>query len=158
MVNGRVSEHRKAWSQAALGRALGLSAPSVTKLKKLGMPVDSIESAREWRERRLNIAQRKPEPGPERFRPPPREAGSERDETRDEARTRREMLAKQEAGELVFAAEVRAEFAKAVAAVRDSLLNLPGRLAPVVAAEADPRLVQSILDAEIRAALGKLAG
>lgn len=52
----------KAFSQAALGRALGLSGAAVTKLKKLGMPVDSVEAAQAWREARQNVAQRKPLP------------------------------------------------------------------------------------------------
>lgn len=52
----------KALSQAALGRALGLSGAAVTKLKKLGMPVDSVEAAQAWREARQNVAQRKPLP------------------------------------------------------------------------------------------------
>jgi hypothetical protein len=36
-------------SQAAIGRALGLSPASVTKYKQMGMPVDSVEAALTWR-------------------------------------------------------------------------------------------------------------
>jgi hypothetical protein len=36
-------------SQAAIGRALGLSPASMTKYKKMGMPVGSIEAAYAWR-------------------------------------------------------------------------------------------------------------
>lgn len=52
----------KALSQAAIGRALGLAPATMTKLKGQGMPVDSVASARAWREARQNIAARKPEP------------------------------------------------------------------------------------------------
>lgn len=55
-------DRTKALSQAALGRALGLSGAAVTKLKKLGMPVGSVEAAQAWREARQNVAQRKPLP------------------------------------------------------------------------------------------------
>jgi hypothetical protein len=50
MVN---SEHSTP-SQAAIGRALGLSPASMTKLKGQGMPVHSVEAARAWRA--INIA------------------------------------------------------------------------------------------------------
>ena len=55
----------KTLSQAAIGRALGLSQASRTKLKKKGMPVNSVEAARAWRTERQNIAQRKAEPKPD---------------------------------------------------------------------------------------------
>jgi hypothetical protein len=61
MVNGE-RPPVNAMSQAALGRALGLSPASVTKLKGQGMPVDSVEAAQAWREARQNLAQRKPAP------------------------------------------------------------------------------------------------
>ena len=61
MVN---SEHApdKPLSQAAIGRALGLSPASMTKLKGQGMPVDSVAAAQAWRVARQNVAQRKPAP------------------------------------------------------------------------------------------------
>ena len=49
-------------SQNAIGRALGLSSPAMTKMKKQGCPMTSIEAVRTWREKHLNIAMRKPEP------------------------------------------------------------------------------------------------
>lgn len=51
-------------SQNAIGRALGLSSAAMVKLKKQGMPVDSVESARAWRQKNISIAQRNPEPKP----------------------------------------------------------------------------------------------
>ena len=44
----------KPLSQNAIGRALGLSSASMTKCKKMGMPVHSgVEAARAWRERNI---------------------------------------------------------------------------------------------------------
>src|SRR5206468_310162 len=51
MVNGL--------TQAALAVALDLSAPMVSKLKRQGMPVTSVEAARAWRERSLDPLRRK---------------------------------------------------------------------------------------------------
>lgn len=48
-------------SQNAIGRELGLSSSNMTKLRKQGCPMDSVESVRAWRQERQNIAQRKPE-------------------------------------------------------------------------------------------------
>ena len=85
----------KALSQNAIGRALNLSSSGMVKLKKQGCPMDSVESVRAWRQKRQNIAARKPEP--EQDRPQVIRAievkpdGSEIDESQDEARTRREI-------------------------------------------------------------------
>lgn len=49
-------------TQRALGLALGLSPAAICKNKAMGMPVDSIASAQEWRERTQSIARRKPAP------------------------------------------------------------------------------------------------
>ena len=57
-------------SQAFIARSLGLSGAAITKLKKQGMPVDSVEAALAWREQRLNIAARKPTPGPAKSETP----------------------------------------------------------------------------------------
>jgi len=47
----------------ALGEALGISHAAVGKLKKRGMPSDSVDDAREWRRTRLNPNRRKNVPG-----------------------------------------------------------------------------------------------
>lgn len=61
-MNGEQSQGKQL-SQAAIGRALGIAPPTVTKHKAAGMPVDSIESARAWYKSHTNIAQRKRRPG-----------------------------------------------------------------------------------------------
>jgi hypothetical protein len=46
----------KKQSQAAIGRSLGLSPASMTKLKAMGMPVDTVEKAAEWREKNIRMS------------------------------------------------------------------------------------------------------
>lgn len=61
-------------------------------------------------------------------------------------------------GTLVLAAEVqKAAFSKA-RQVRDSLLNIPNRVSPIIAAEHDAKKVNEILTNEIRQCLETLAG
>jgi len=63
-----------------------------------------------------------------------------------------EIKARVEAGKYVDADEVK------VAAFRDALMNIPERLAAVLAAETDAARVHAMLTSEIRAALEDLAG
>jgi DNA-binding transcriptional MerR regulator len=160
MVNGEPP----GLSQAALGRALNLSPPAITKLKKLGMPVDSIEAAQAWRQSRQNIAQRKPEPEHLRLVPAAGFVLPANDESHDQARTRREIaeanlaelkLAELE-GRLVRAEDVRAGLAKRYASLRESLLQMPARVVPLLAANPDPGAMDRLLRAEIVAALAQL--
>jgi phage terminase Nu1 subunit (DNA packaging protein) len=160
----------KPLSQAAIGRALGLSQASITKLKGQGMPVDSVESARAWRKARQNIAARKPEPVANRA-PVIRanevnEDGSELGESQDDARTRREiaeanlaeMKESEQRGELIRVEAVKSALAHAYSSTRDALLQIPARLAPLLAADAEPASVQNSLYSEIHLALQHLAG
>jgi hypothetical protein len=174
-------------SQAAIGRILGLSPASMTKLKLQGMPVTSVEAARAWREARQNIAARKPEQkpaapsvgNPHGLTSLPRPAsdeviraneikfdGAEMAEAHDEARTRREIaeanIAEMKEGELrgdlIRVSAVKATLSTVFATTRDALLQLPSRLAPLVAADSDPSSVQNTLHSEIHMALQHLAG
>lgn len=171
-------------SQSDLARSLGLSKQAVSKLKKQGMPVDSVAAAQAWREARQNVAQRKPvAPDVSTARPwkPWGDFPSERPgpagefgggslgalgEDRDEARTRREiaeanmaelMEAKQRR-ELIRVASVQAQLSTDYATTRDAMLQIPARMAPLLAAETDPAVVQNLLHAEIHQALLTLAG
>ena len=174
MVNG---EHLKVnvYSQAAIGRALNLSPASMTKLKKQGMPVDSVESAQAWRVARQNVAARKvappavvanmaslPKPPPPGYFPPPESPG----EDHQEARTRREiaeanlaeMREAEERGSLIRVEAVKTSLASVFSTLREALLQIPPRLAPLLAANSDPASVQNALHAEIHQALMQLAG
>lgn len=167
-------------TQAALGRALDLSKQSISKLKKQGMPVDSIQAAQAWREARQNVAARKPSPvraidvAPVPIRPSassmppldPPDWGNEPDEDRDRARTRREIADANKAEmeeakmrrEQIRVQAVETMLATDFATTRDALMQIPARLAPLFAADSDPVSIQNTLEAEIHQALMNLAG
>lgn len=166
-------------SQAEYARRRGCSQPAVLyavrdgRIKLVDGKIDPAQADREWAANSRARPDSKPagrkgsNPPPPRAKPPappspPPAAGQISVPDYQESRARREaadadkaeMEAAKMRGELVPAAAVRAEFAKALAAIRESLLTLPGRMAPVLAAESDARRVQTLLDTEIRASLG----
>jgi hypothetical protein len=176
-------------SQNAIGRALGLSSANMVKMKKQGCPMDSVESARAWREKHQNIAARKAEPdgkpatalgiaspakapGVTVAQVPVIKAnevkadGTELDESHDAARTRREiaeanlaeMKEAEQRGELIRIAAIKSTLSVVFATTRDALLQIPARMAPLLAADADPASVQNILHGEIHRVLHDLAG
>lgn len=167
-------------SQNAVGRALGLSSAAIVKLRKQGMPVDSVEAAQAWREARQNVAARKPAPAgvaghpwrivhagqQDQDAPLQPEAVEPRDEDHQAARTRREiaeadlaeMRAAEERGELIRVAAVKSALARVFTTTRDALLQIPARLAPQLAADSDPTSVQNLLHTEIHQTLQDLAG
>ena len=83
----------------------------------------------------------------------------------NESRARREhyqaeqakLAALQGRGELVPVAEVKAQAFALARAVRDALMGIPDRLAPMLAATQDARQVHHLLSEEIRVALRVLA-
>ncbi len=84
--------------------------------------------------------------------------------TYEEARRRRELAEAQKAelqlaelqGDLIRTADVRAAYAKRAAGLRDALLQIPARLAAVVAAEGDQAKCHDILQAELHQVLGQI--
>ncbi len=83
----------------------------------------------------------------------------------DEARTRREVadanLSELKEAELrgtvIRADAMRSAWATKIATVRDALLQIPSRLAPVLAAESDLIVVTAKLETELRQALSELS-
>ncbi len=69
-----------------------------------------------------------------------------------------EIKAKVEAGKYVDADDVEDVAFHKARIVRDTLLNIPGRLAPLMAAETDARACFRLIDSEIRQALEELTG
>ena len=69
-----------------------------------------------------------------------------------------EIRARVEAGKYVDADDVKVAAFNKAREVRDSLLNIPERLAAVLAAESDERRVHQIMVDEIRSALEALPG
>lgn len=194
MVNGEQTGAGKV-SQAALARALDISAPMVTKLKKQGMPVESVEAARAWREKNLNIAQRKDvmtraegatatppafepitvnglrvfgENRPPAPPPAPADFGDD-DETLEDfkaAKTRltvaeanlKELAEARERRELIRVDAVKRQLATEYSTLREALMQIPARMAPLLAAEGDAAAIQTMLEVEVHQALVKLAG
>ncbi|MGH6625157.1 MAG: hypothetical protein ACRECD_01195 [Burkholderiaceae bacterium] len=74
-----------------------------------------------------------------------------------EAQIARLKLAEMQ-GELIRVAAVKSTLATVFATTRDALLQIPARLAPLLAADTDPASVQNTLHAEIHQALHHLAG
>ena len=168
-------------TQKELAAALDMSQANVTKLKKQGMPVDSVASAQAWRESRQNVAARKPAPPGLTFipvldatpipPPPPFDAARMPeyrdlpDEDHQMARTRREiaeanlaeMREAEERGKLIQVSAVRATWAARIASTRDALLQIPSRLAPVLAAETNLATVTQLMEDELRQALAELS-
>lgn len=152
-------------SQNHLAELLGISRSSCSALARRGMPTDSLEAAQAWRERNLDPVRRKEG---QRQRDPAPTAGQPGDlpESFDQARTRdkiaeanmREMAAAKRRGELIEVAAVLAELGRAYAAIRDTLMQIPARMGPLLAAESDPAIVQSLLHAEIHQTLVQLSG
>lgn len=150
-------------SQNHLAKLLGISRSTCSDLVKRGMPSDSLQAAQAWRESNLDPARRKDSPGARDHRS---EDAGERPESFDEARTRdkvaeanlREMTAAKRRGELIEVAAIKAVLSTDYATTRDAMLQIPARMAPLLAAEKDPAAVQNLLHAEIHQALTTLAG
>jgi len=176
----------KRLTQAALAQALDLTEGRVSQLKSQGMPVDSVEAAQAWRNAQQNIAARKPAPAsaealaaqhvaaqsvaaqpvavpfvPQTFPP----LSDFPDEDFQAARTRREIaeanLAElkeaEQNGKVIQTDAVRAAWSRRVAGTRDALLQIPSRLAPVLAAEPSMERIALLLETELRQALHELS-
>ena len=93
-------------------------------------------------------------------------SGAEPTEDHKTARTRREiaeanlaeMREAEERGDLIRVSAVKSALAAAFSTTREALLQLPARLAPLIAADSDPASVQTTLHAEIHHALQDLSG
>jgi phage terminase Nu1 subunit (DNA packaging protein) len=68
-----------------------------------------------------------------------------------------EMKLAEMQGLLIRADAVRSAWASKIGAARDALLQIPARLAPVLAAESDLAAVTQLLEAELRQALSDLS-
>ena len=69
-----------------------------------------------------------------------------------------EIKAKVEAGKYVDADEVKVAAFNKARVVRDNLLNIPGRLAPLTAGSSDAHACFRLIDTEIRRVLEELTG
>ena len=137
-------------SKAAIARHLGIKPPLITRYTQSGMPVSSLADAEAWYDE--NIRQKV------RGTPIAAEIPNYQ-----ESRARREAaeadIAEQKAAqlrrELVSAEDVKREVSAQAGRVREALLQLPDRLAPLL--EQRPLgFIRDTLDKEIRASLQAL--
>lgn len=163
----------KSLLQSELAQALQVSPAVVCRDARRGMPTDSVEAARDWRARhlrpRVKIGQAAPSPAtaaPAAAPPAPR-AELELDEDRisyEEARRRREAAEAQRAelqlaelrGDLVRAADIRAALSRRVASLRESFLQMPSRVVPLLVAQPQAAHMDRLLRDEILLALGQV--
>lgn len=165
---------QKRYTQTELARDLGVSPERVRQLKVRGMPVDSLEAAQAWREQQQNVAMRKPAPAdvlpaasfpPLGVEPFQEYVGSALDEDFQAARTRREIAEANLAemreaeleGKLIRVDAIRAAWARRLSGTRDALLQIPSRLAPILAPETDLDRVALMLEEELRRSLAELS-
>mgnify|MGYP000541243284 CR=1 FL=1 len=156
------SAAKKPISQAELGRMLGISPATVTKHKAAGMPVDSLESALEWRRTHLNIGQRKTEgetaaAGEEPWEGAPEDHDAARTRLRIAEANLAELRVAELRGDLISVTAVRAAWAGFAAAARGLAAQFAPRLAPLVAAESDQHKCRDLIDREVDRLLVHLA-
>lgn len=163
--------------QCELALALGVSPTRVSRDAQRGMPTDSIEAARDWRARHLQLRVKGKRAAPVVTTPAPAAAPApamlaaraelELDEDRisyEEARRRREAAEAQRAelqlaelrGDLVRAADIKAALSRRVASLRESFLQMPSRLVPLLVAQPQAAHMDRLLRDEILLALGQV--
>lgn len=146
----------------ALAAALGLSPSRITRLRQMGMPATSIEAAQAWV--RAHIRPRAPTTSTTSTTSTtakPTRPGDSDVEDFQAARTRREtaeaslaeMRLQEQDGELIRLNAVRNAWATRLTAVRDALLQMPSRIAPMLAAESSIERCAVIVDTELRQVL-----
>ncbi len=139
-------------SQRKMAEALDITHQAVAAAARKGMPLTSIEEARAWREARF-------------VEPPAKQRGAALEEAYRHAKMRRETaeaelaelkLAEQH-GKVIRIEAVRAGLASIISSTRESLLQIPARLATIIAVESDPGKVHDLLQKELNYALSRLA-
>lgn len=150
-------------TQSQIAAALQVDKALVSRYKGMGMPVDSIEAARAWKDAniRARIQDRPPADvgtpaAPASAAPPDYWLERARREQAEAAIA--ELRRGEMQGELIRVSAVRAAMTNAYVTAREGILNIPARLAPQLAAESDPAVVQELLQAELHGVLTALAG
>lgn len=166
--------------QKDLAAELGISPAMVSRLARRGMPTDSVQRAQKWRRSHLSPARVKgnradtvapsralapadgaavsqPELEPAAAVPSP-DTGYSVDRARREKyeADMAEIKLREQQGDLVRKADVRAAMAERLGDVRTNLLQIPARLAPLLALESDQAKVYAMLDGELRSVLVRL--
>ncbi len=149
-----MAEKEKRLNLKALSRAFGVSSVTVRSWLDKGLPnkrtsqgyTFDLSEAIQWREKYLQEAQK---------------GSGEYEKARTEKEIYRAKMAKlnyeRMDGSLVPVEAVRKQAFETARMVRDSLLNIPNRVSPILAAESDHREINQILTKEITQCLENLA-
>jgi phage terminase Nu1 subunit (DNA packaging protein) len=140
---------------ATLARELGVTKGRISQMKAAGMPVSSVQAAKDWKAANVRA----------RFDVAAHEAVAAVTYDIAEARAKREhheaniaaMREAQLAGALVERDRVESVLTAVAAQVRANFERLPDKLAELVAAETDPHRCHALLTAEIDLVLEDLA-
>lgn len=169
--SGRRKADGKRATTREFARIVGVPQPDVVKAMRSGrlhksvgrdasgrcFIADRVLAEKEWRERGTPRKPAPSSPGPRTKRPEP-ETKADADRLVAIERERKLRLENDtREGTLVEAVQVRRRSFETARTIRDSLLNVPDRLASELAAESDAAKVHARLDEEIRAALVALA-
>lgn len=147
-------------TQAAYARHRGVSRAAVARAVRErritpgadGL-IDPVAADAQW------AANSRPRSPAARAAPPAPPGAASHRERREKAEADiAELNAAKMRRELISIAAVQAALAKDFGTLRDALLKLAPRLGPVLAAEADPAVVERLLHAELHATLVDLAG
>jgi hypothetical protein len=152
--------------KVTIAKALGVSGASVTRYLRRGMPCTSVEDAIAWRDANIPPGLWRTGAASAGGAPPAGEAPA----LSDNAKLLRARVAREEheaalaymrrlelEGKTLLKDDHRAIVFEFARRIRDSLLQVPSRVAPLVAAEADQRACQRIVEAEVRGVLLQLA-
>lgn len=152
-----------ALTQREIAAHLRLSPGMVNRLIKQGMPSDSLDGAAAWRAANVRVRDHEPRSASTRN---DRRTDAESAEDFATARARRESteadIAQLKRAEmqrdLVSRVAVEQAEARKASAVRESLLQLPSQMAPVMAAESDMGRCFDLLTDAVLGVLAKISG
>ncbi len=157
----------KLLTQAGYARHRGVSRPAVARAVREGRItlapgglIDPVAADAQW------DANTRPRAGTKEQPTAPEAVGTEATMSYKEATRRRavadmlqaERAEREQAGELIRVQAVRDVLALDYATTREAIMQMPARMAPLLAAETDPAAVERILSVEIHQALSRLAG
>lgn len=142
-------------TQRQIADAIGGTPALVTRYKKRGMPVDSIRAAVEWKAQNVGARVTLGVPAGAAAGSDAKVLSYEAARAlREAAEARIASLRLEEMkGQLIRVDAVRLQLASALASMRESLLQIPARLATVLASETDARKCHDLVNEEVIRAL-----
>jgi len=147
-------------NQTQLAEALGMSRQQLYRLKRRGMPVDSVESALSWRSKHLDPAWM----SPEETKASSKAKDIEEIDYHSSKALREHFAAKKEElefkrmdNELMVAEDAHSAVAALMVALRSGLESMGSVLAPQLAASPDEGMCRRLVDDRVRSALTECA-